>query len=259
MAEKRKTDQHWVMVIDQDRCVGCWTCAVACKGDHNGPDGVWWIRVLTTAPNQAPTHGEGVAAHIDEPQGTYPELQMAYRPMHCLHCEDAPCVSGCPVGATFRREDGVVLVDYDRCIGCRVCVAECPVGSMVFTWGDGRYPTGAPSGWPFDYATDGRTVYTPERASGLAEKCTLCVERIDQDLPPCCVEICPVGARTFGDANDPNSEVRRMIDKGGAIPALTETGVRPRVYYRPARKRDIATPSERLVAKHATMQRTPTS
>lgn len=257
-------EKHWVMVIDQDRCVGCWSCCVSCKQLHNQPDGVWWNRILTTAPNdqvdRPPSGGSAYAGNIDEPQGVYPDLRMAYRPMACQQCEDAPCVKACPVQATFRRSDGVVLIDFDRCIGCHTCVAVCPYGTRVTAWGEANYPAPGSSGTSTPYRTDGgRLVYTQSRPPGVAEGCTFCVERIDVNLPPCCVEICPAGARSFGDLNDPASEVRRMVDKGGAVPIMSDLGTRPHVYYRPARKRDISTPEERQAVKHANMGRSATS
>lgn len=257
-----KPGKRWVMVIDQDRCVGCWTCAVSCKQLYNQPNGVWWNRILTNAPNQEPDRpptGGSVAQHIDQPQGQYPDLRMTYMPLACQQCEDPPCLKSCPVQATFRRDDGVVLVDFNRCIGCRTCVAVCPYGTRVTNWGRPEYPPSAPTGLGSDYDTEGRVVYTQERPPGVAEACTFCVARIDVDLPPCCVEICPTGARAFGDINDPASEVRRLLDKGGAMPIMVQQGTRPRVYYRPARKRDIGTPEERQAVKHANNGRSASS
>lgn len=244
-------EKHWVMVIDQDRCIGCWTCSVACKQLHNQPDGVWWNRILTTAPDQAPdaplATGTSAAHNIDEPQGEYPELRMTYLPMQCQHCEDPPCLKTCPVHATFRRGDGIVLIDYERCIGCGTCLVDCPYGARVSNWGKAEYPPSSPSGTSTDYRVDGRLVYTQERPPGVAEACILCLNRIDINLQPCCVEICPVGARTFGDLNDPASGVRRLVDQGGASPIMADLGTKPRLHYRPPRKHDISTPADRHI------------
>jgi molybdopterin-containing oxidoreductase family iron-sulfur binding subunit len=122
MAEEGK---QWGMVIDQDRCIGCWTCAVGCKEINNEPLGFWWNRILTTAPNDlsGADNSDAVTApasdNIDVPSGTYPQLELAYLPVACQHCDDAPCLKVCPVGATFQRDDGSILIDFDRCIGCR--------------------------------------------------------------------------------------------------------------------------------------------
>ena len=136
---------------------------------------------------------------------TYPNLELAYLPVACQHCNDAPCVKVCPVQATFRRDDGTVLIDYNRCIGCRYCMAACPYGVRIFNWGDADYAPGGVVGYGKEYRTGGRLVFTPERPKGVVEKCTFCVERIDVGELPFCVEACPIGARVFGDLNDPDS------------------------------------------------------
>jgi molybdopterin-containing oxidoreductase family iron-sulfur binding subunit len=238
-------EKKWGMVIDQNRCVGCWTCAVGCKEINNEPLGFFWNRILTAAPGE--TTGEGsstvadqASANIDVPHGTFPDVEMAYLPVACQHCTDAPCVKVCPVGATFRRDDGVVLVDYDRCIGCRYCMAACPYGIRVFNWGDAEYPTDFVVGYGRDYRSDGRLVFTPERPRGVVEKCTLCVERIDTGEQPFCVEVCPVGARVFGDLADPESDVAQLVDEGGATQLLPDLGTDPRVFYLPVdRERNV--------------------
>jgi len=234
-----ETAKKWGMVIDQNRCVGCWTCAVGCKEINNEPLGFWWNRVLTAAP--ADTTGESsppdaanpASDSIDVPQGTFPNVEMAYLPVACQMCDDAPCVKVCPVGATFRRDDGTVLVDYERCIGCRYCMAACPYGIRVFNWGDRQQPVDFTIGYGQDYRTDGRLVFTPDRPRGVVEKCTWCVERIDVGEQPFCVEVCPTGARVFGDLDDKNSEVAQLVDAGGATQLLPDLGTDPRVFYLP--------------------------
>jgi len=223
------------MVIDTNRCVGCWTCAVACKEINNEPLGVWWNRVLTAAPNQATTQEAPASQNIDVPHGVFPDVSMAYLPMACQHCEDAPCVKVCPVQATYRRDDGTVLVDYDRCIGCRYCMAACPYGVRVFNWGDNQYAAGGDVGYGADYHDDGRLVFTPERPKGVVEKCTFCVELIDDGEDPFCVQCCPTGARVFGDLNDPTSEAAQMVQEG-AQQLHPELGTNPNVYYIPRKR-----------------------
>ena len=229
------SDVHHVMVIDPNRCIGCWTCAVACKEINNEPLGVWWNRILTTAPNQSTADAAPQSEAIDVPYGTFPEVSMAYLPVACQQCNDAPCVKVCPVQATFRRDDGTVLIDYDRCIGCRYCMAACPYGVRVFNWGKAQYAAGGDVGYDQDYRVDGRLVFTPERPTGVVEKCTFCVERIDNDQQPFCVECCPAGARVFGDLNDQTSEVAQLVNDG-AVQLHPELGTDPNVYYMPVRK-----------------------
>jgi molybdopterin-containing oxidoreductase family iron-sulfur binding subunit len=233
-----ETPKKWGMVIDQERCVGCWTCAVGCKEVNNEPLGFFWNRILTAAPGDTTGEGSSTVAspasdNIDVPHGTFPDVEMAYLPVACQHCTDAPCVKVCPVGATFRRDDGTVLVDFERCIGCRYCMAACPYGIRVFNWGDTGHAPDFVVGYGRDYRTDGRLVFTPERPRGVVEKCTLCVERIDTGEQPFCVEVCPVGARIFGDLNDANSEVAQLVDTGGAAQLLPDLGTDPRVFYLP--------------------------
>jgi molybdopterin-containing oxidoreductase family iron-sulfur binding subunit len=239
MAKKKKSDPkppHRVMVIDQNRCVGCWSCAVACKEINNEPLGYWWNRVLTAAPNQSDAATKPASENIDVPHGEFPDLEMAYLPLACQHCEDAPCVKVCPVQATFRRDDGTVLVDYERCIGCRYCIAACPYGVRVFNWGDAKRAPGDPVGYGRDHRVDGRLVFTPERPRGVVEKCTMCVERLDAGEEPFCIEQCPVGARVFGDLDDPDSDVHRLVEQDGAEQLLPDLGTKPNVYYVPVRR-----------------------
>jgi dimethyl sulfoxide reductase iron-sulfur subunit len=231
------SEKHWGMVIDQNRCVGCWTCAIACKEINNQPLGFWWNRVLTTSPSDAAA--APASDNIDVPAGTFPQVTIAYQPTACQHCQDAPCVKVCPVGATFRRDDGAILVDYERCIGCRYCIAACPYGVRVFNWGDAEYADDFPVGHVDDYRTDGRLVFTAKRPRGVVEKCTLCVENLDAGEQPFCVESCPAGARVFGDLNDPDSEVSKKVTKEGAKQLLEELGTEPSVYYQPARRTDV--------------------
>jgi len=230
------SDVHHVMVIDTSRCIGCWTCAVSCKEINNEPLGIWWNRVLTTAPNQSDAVTAPASHGIDVPSGVFPDVSMAYLPVACQHCEDAPCVKVCPVQATYRRDDGTVLVDYDRCIGCRYCMAACPYGVRVFNWGKAEYAAGGVVGYGDDYRDGDRLVFTPQRRMGVVEKCTFCVELIDDGEDPFCVQCCPAGARVFGDLNDPTSEAAQLV-RDGARQLHPELGTNPNVYYVPVTKR----------------------
>jgi dimethyl sulfoxide reductase iron-sulfur subunit len=234
-----QTTKKWAMVIDQERCIGCWTCAVGCKEINNEPLGFWWNRILTAPPNQfasepsSDTLAAPASDNIDVPYGSFPEVEMAYLPVACQQCDDAPCVKVCPVGATFRRDDGVVLIDYERCIGCRYCIAACPYGVRIFNWGDAKRDPDFTVGYGHDYRTDGRLVFTPDRPRGVVEKCTFCVERIDVGEEPFCVTVCPTGARVFGDLNDPDSQVAQLVDEDGATQLMSDLGTDPHVFYLP--------------------------
>lgn len=196
------------MTIDLKRCMGCHTCALGCKMQNNVPMGMLWNRILTDG-------GEDV----DTARGEFPNLKKSWLPLACLHCENAPCVKVCPVGATYRDDDGRVLINYDRCIGCRYCMAACPYNVRVFNW---QKPVREPG---FSYGE------APTRPKGVMEKCTLCVERTAKGLEPRCVEVCPAKARKFGDLDDPHSEVARAVRERGGQQLLAEKGTKPQVYY----------------------------
>ena len=154
------------MVIDLNRCMGCQTCSVACKMQNNVPMGMLWNRVLTMSE-------EG----LDGVEGEYPNVSKNYVPVSCQHCENAPCVKVCPVEATYRDENGRVLIDYDRCIGCRYCMAACPYNVRVFKWEEAiQHPN-------FNYGH--RNV--PARNIGVVEKCSMCKELTDEGKDPRCV------------------------------------------------------------------------
>ena len=196
------------MTIDLKRCMGCQTCALGCKMQNNVPMGTLWNRILTDG-------GEDV----DSARGEFPNLHKSWMPLACLHCENAPCVKVCPVGATYRDNDGRILINYDRCIGCRYCMAACPYNVRVFNWQEAVREPG------FSYGD------VPARPKGVVEKCTLCVERTSKGKEPVCVEVCPAKARIFGDLNDPNSEVSKAIHERGGQQLLAEKGTKPQVYY----------------------------
>lgn len=199
------------MVIDTKRCVGCNACSVNCKITNNLPETNWWTRVLTEGGDE-----------IDTPAGVFPDVSMRYITVGCQHCENPACTKVCPVGATYKDpETGVVRQDYDKCIGCRMCMAACPYNARTFNWNDPVRATGAGYG-------DARV---PERTRGVMEKCTLCKERTDEGDEPMCVRCCPADARIFGDLDDPDSAVSRLRREQSAEVLLEEKGTRPQVFY----------------------------
>lgn len=198
------------IAIDLHRCIGCNTCALACKMQNNVPDGMLWNRVLT----------ENCDIY-DGAEGIYPNLTRTYLPLACQHCENAACQRVCPTGATYKDDKGRIEIDYDKCIGCRMCMAACPYNARVFNWNEPVRSTG------FNYG-DARV---PERAKGVMEKCTLCKERTDAGEEPRCVQCCPTDARIFGDLDDPNSEISVAIREHGGYVLLEEKGTKPQVHY----------------------------
>ena|SRR3990170_7333166 len=193
------------MVIDLKRCIGCNACTIACKAEQATPKGVFWCRVL------------------EREEGKYPHVKRIFLPVQCNHCQDAPCEKVCPTGATQQRPDGIVMVDYARCIGCRACMTACPY--QVRFYGkeiQGYFPGGLT---PFEEM--GYKRFQP----GTVQKCTFCVERVEAGLEPACVQTCPAKARYFGDLEDGDGEVARLIVERHAFRLRPEMGTEPSIYY----------------------------
>ncbi len=168
------------MVIDAEKCIGCHSCAMACRNEFHVPPGVWksWVKVVQKAG------------------------QKLFLPRLCNHCNEAPCVSACPVKASYRREDGLVLVRYDRCIGCKACMVACPY--------------------------DARFVHPVKH---VVDKCTFCAHRLEECRGPACVEVCPTRARIFGNLNDPSSEISRVLAKTPVQTLKAGLGTHCKVFY----------------------------
>lgn len=200
------------MVIDLSMCIGCHTCAVACKMANNLPNDIWWNRVFTDG-------GE----HVDTPSGEYPDNKMSWLPVSCQHCENPACVKVCPVGATYKDpETGAVRQDYDKCIGCRMCMAACPyTGVRSFNWEEPKYHIDVPVG----------DANAPAHQKHVVEKCTFCYQRSSQGEDPACMVLCPGRARHWGDLDDPDSEVSKLIASREYKQLLPEEGTKPSVYY----------------------------
>ena len=197
------------MVFDLKACIGCNACVVACKQENSLPDGVFFTRTLS------------------EDYGVYPANKRVYIPTLCNHCEDAPCEKVCPSGATYTRDDGIVMVDDDLCIGCGTCAVACPYDQRTEIEAEslkaGLFGTGELT--PFEEQGYGR--WTP----GTVTKCDFCSQRVDVGLEPACVVTCPTDARIFGDLDDPDSKVNKMIRERRGQPTLAMKNTKPKVYY----------------------------
>ena len=220
------------MVIDQQLCVGCGGCTLACKAENNTPSDINWCDKITRTT------------------GKFPDVRFEYISTMCNHCDNAPCVSACPTQAMYKGENGLTLHDPKKCIGCKACIINCPYGVISFNW---EKPHEA---WRDDEAlVDGGTfsplnllelvggegsphanperaqTYPVMRSAGTVEKCNFCDHRLKQGLEPACVEACPSRARIVGDLDDPSSEVNRLIAEHGGKGLREELGTSPRVIY----------------------------
>ena len=199
----------WGMVIDLKLCVGCQGCSLACKSEYGIPRGMYWTKTLI------------------EEVGTYPNVTRVYTPQICNHCEEAPCEKACPTGASYTDEEtGIVLVDYNKCVGCRACYVACPYQNRHYL------KKGALKGY---FPDKGLTPFEKQGYAhfqeGIVTKCVGCVERVNAGLDPACVVGCPTHARKFGDLSDPNSEIRQIIRARHAVQPMPEKGTEPKVYY----------------------------
>ena len=213
------TATRWAMAIDLRKCLkeeGCTSCIDACHYAHNVPhfsnpkDEVKWI---WKEPFEQ-VFEDQEHKYIDE------QLQQSLVLVFCNHCDKPPCVKVCPTKATWKREeDGIVMMDMHRCIGCRYCVAACPYGSRSFNWRDPR---------PFIKEMNPEF---PTRSKGVVEKCNFCVERLARGIPPACADACKFRALTFGDLGDPRSEIRKILSSRYAIRRRPYLGTEPQIYY----------------------------
>ena len=204
---------RYVMIVDTKRCVGCNNCSMTCKVENNIPEGIWWSRSITDGGDAEMT-----------PRGDRPnEMYMRFLTLACQHCENPACVKVCPVGATYKDpETGIVRQDYDKCIGCRMCMSACPyTGVRSFNWEEPKYF--------LDFATG--STDAPKHQKHVVEKCTMCYHRVSRGERPACVDICRGIARHWGDADDPNSKVSQLLASRSWKQLLPEMGTEPNVYF----------------------------
>lgn len=210
----------WAMLIDVKKCAGkpdCSACMTACHKGHNVPaidDIRREIKWIWKAD-----FGNVFPEHTSEYMDVAVRSQKVI--VACNQCDNPPCVRVCPVGATWKRADGIVMMDHHRCIGCRYCMAACPYGSRSFNWKD---PRKILSG------NDIRVEY-PVRTKGVVEKCNFCAERIDIGKRPLCVEACTEGAILFGNVADSESDIRRALAGKYVLRRKAELGTNPEIYY----------------------------
>ena len=208
--------QKWAMVIDVKACVGCRKCVYACVRENNigRTSGFTYIQVLEMEKGAIDLE----SANANYTEGGDPDHW--YLPVQCMHCAKPTCVYGCPVIATWKEPDGIVVIDYDKCIACRNCMITCPYFARHFNWVEPEVPK-----------AEVNPKVPLERKAGVVEKCTFCVQRSRNGQTTACTEACPVGARKFGDLNDPNSDVSVLLRTRRAFRLKEELGTGPMIWY----------------------------
>jgi len=217
-AERPLVGKRWAMAIDVAKCreqKDCRKCIAACDKAHNVPhfdspkDEVKWI---WKEPFEEALQNQTSPYQAER-------IQHAHVLVFCNHCDNPPCTQVCPTGATWKREDGVVMMDWHRCIGCRYCVAGCPYGSRSFNWRDPRPHI------------DGINPEFPTRTRGVVEKCNLCEERLARGQLPACVVACEARALVFGDLEDPESDIRQVLRERSSVRRKVALGTQPQIFY----------------------------
>ncbi len=225
--QKPVSERRWVMAIDLRKCVGCNACTIACVSENHLPPGVVYRPVL------------------EEEIGTFPNVTKRFLPRPCMQCDNPPCTNVCPVGATYKDENGIVVIDYDQCIGCRYCITSCPYAARTFDFGE-MYTANRPEEAGVmvgpaaeQYETVPNYEYGEGRPRedrhsspvGNVRKCHFCLHRLENGMLPACTTTCIGRATYFGDANDAESLVAGLIASPNMMRLKEELGTEPRVYY----------------------------
>lgn len=223
-AEPAAPGTLWGYGLDLSRCIGCRRCVYACVQENNqsraNPQ-LQWIRVIRLKKGSLINLEN--SEHYYDP-ATVPEPGFMYMPVQCQQCENPPCVRVCPVKATWKEPDGLVVVDYNWCIGCRYCIAACPYKGRVFNWAEPTLP-------PQEINPEVHYLGNRPRMKNVVEKCTFCVQRVRKGRYPACVEACPTGTRKFGNLLDPTSEIRYLIEHKRVFRMKEDLNTEPKFYY----------------------------
>jgi len=226
--KKPQKERRWIMVIDLRKCVGCHACTIACVAENKLPPGIVYRPVM------------------DVETGKYPNVRRSFTPRPCFQCEKPPCVPVCPVGATKKLEDGIVDMDYNKCIGCRYCMVACPYNARVFDFGYKDYQTGFPSALGLIVGQEGLDPYNKipnleygkkwvrekkEPPINNVRKCHFCQHRLLAGMLPACTVTCIGRATYFGNKNDPRSLVSELIANPNVMRLMVEIGTDPQCYY----------------------------
>lgn len=216
--EKPMEQRKWIMVIDLRKCTGCYGCTIACVTENKLPPGIAYRPVFT------------------ETTGAFPNVSRRFVPRPCMQCDEPPCTPVCPVNATWKREDGIVVIDYEKCIGCRYCITACPYSARSFD--NGFFYSDFIGGEHQPYETLASPEYGESRVRkasdspvGNARKCHFCIHRIEKGELPACILSCMGRAGFFGDANDPHSLVSELLQQPNVMRLKEELGTEPKVYY----------------------------
>lgn len=216
--KKPAKERKWAMAIDLRKCIGCNACTVACISENALPPGIVYRPV------------------IKDEIGTFPNVSKRNTPKPCMQCDNPPCTKVCPVNATFKQEDGIVVMDYDVCIGCRYCMTACPYEHRMFDFGE-HYSDGLPTVAAYDkrpsfeYNKEWKRDKKHASPIGNVRKCTFCYHRLEEGMLPQCLTTCIGGANYFGDLNDPDSVIAKVVNKLNVSVLKEEMGTKPKVFY----------------------------
>lgn len=211
---KPMSQRKWGMVIDLNKCIGCSACTIACIAENHLPPGIAYRPV------------------IEEEIGEFPNVTRRFTPRPCMQCDEPPCVPVCPVSATYKRPDGIVEVNYDKCIGCRYCMVACPYAARYFDFGE-RYSDDTPAVQPYEeaHSPEYGQDWSHQDVEGVVRKCQFCLHRLEAGMLPACVTTCIGGATYFGDLNDAESLVSEIQASGRVVRLKEELGTKPKVSY----------------------------